>query len=411
MATEARKPKRKKVSLRAVGDRNDLTARRDPYFAPLSRGCAIGFRKMTASSEGTWIARWRDPDTAKQHHQPLGSFDHLPPNERYDAAVKAANEWLAHFTQVGKTDVETVADACAAYVKHLRKRRGEAAAIDAEQRFKRLVLTDTRLSNLPLAKLTKAHVKAWRTSVEDAPMQQGGFGDMKLSEATKRKLKRKRSAATINRDLAVLRAAFNLALADGHVASPIAWEGPLAAIENTSRRRDVYLDRAQRASLIEAAPPDLALFIRGMAALPLRPGALAALTVASFDKRLNTLTVGKDKANADRKIKMPPSIVALLTEASKNKLPTAPLFARATGQAWDKNAWVPAFKAAAAAAGLPAHVTMYALRHSSISDLVAAGTDLATVATLSGTSVRMIEQHYAHLQQDVAAAALERLAL
>lgn len=399
------------VALARVTDRDKLKPRRDPYWTRLSAGAYLGFRKMRADSVGSWTARWRDPDTGKQSRQPLGEFENLPPNERYDAASKAANEWLSHFTQVGKTHVETVADACAAYVTHLRKRRGEAAALDAEGRFKRLVLSDARLSNLTLAKLTKAHVKAWRTTVEDAPLQQGGFGEMKLSEATKKKLKRKRSAATINRDLAVLRAALNLALADGHVATAVAWESPLAAIENTSRRRDVYLDRAQRQSLIDAAPPDLALFIRGMAALPLRPGALAALTVASFDKRLNTLTVGKDKANADRKIKMPASIVALLTEASRNKLPTAPLFARATGQAWDKDAWIPAFNMAAGHAGLPPHVTMYALRHSTITDLATAGVDLATVATLSGTSVRMIEQHYSHLQQDIAAAALERLAL
>lgn len=399
------------VALARVADREKLKPRRDPYWARIGAGAYLGFRKMRADSVGSWTVRWRDPATGKQPRQPLGEFEHLPPSERYDAAVKAANEWLAHFTQVGRTDVKTVADACDAYIKRLRKQRGEGAANEAEQRLKRLVLADTKLANLPLAKLTKAHMKAWRTSVEDAPMQQGGFGDMKLSEATKRKLKRKRSPATVNRDLAVFRAVLNLALAEGHVVSAVAWQAALTPIKGATRRRRVYLDRQQRARLIEVAPPDLALFIRGMAALPLRPGALAALTVASFDKRLNTLAVGKDKAGAGRSIKMPASVVALLTEASRNKLPTAPLFARATGQAWDKDSWVPAFKAAAAAAGLPAEATLYSLRHSTISDLATDGVDLATIAAISGTSVAMIERFYSHLQQDVAAAALERLAL
>ena len=44
-------------------------------------------------------------------------------------------------------------------------------------------------------------------------------------------------------------------------------------------------------------------------------------------------------------------------------------------------------------------------------DLANGGLDLLTVAQISGTSVRMVEQHYGHLRSDVAATALERLAL
>jgi site-specific recombinase XerD len=53
----------------------------------------------------------------------------------------------------------------------------------------------------------------------------------------------------------------------------------------------------------------------------------------------------------------------------------------------------------------------YALRHSTITDLVTGGLDLMTVAQVSGTSVVMIERHYAHLQSDRAAAALAGLVL
>ncbi len=407
------------VALARVTDREKLKPRRDPYWTRIAAGAYLGFRKMRADSVGSWAARWRDPATGKQSWHPLGEFEHLPPSERYDAAAKAAAEWLSHFTQVGRTDVITVADACDAYIRRLRKQRGDVAASEAEQRLKRLVLAASKLADLPLAKLTKAHMKAWRAKVEDAPLQQGGrvphrqgeLGQMKLTAATREKLQRKRSAATINRDLAVFRAVLNQALTEGHVVSAVAWQSALTPIKNATRRRRVYLDRKQREKLIEAAPPDLALFIRGMAALPLRPGALAALTVGDFDRRLNTLAVGKDKAGAGRSIKMPPSVVALLMEASRNKLPTAPLFARATGEAWGKDAWVPAFKAAAAAAGLPHDATMYSLRHAVITDLATDGVDLSTIAQLSGTSIAMIQAHYAHLQQDVAAAALERLSL
>ena len=67
--------------------------------------------------------------------------------------------------------------------------------------------------------------------------------------------------------------------------------------------------------------------------------------------------------------------------------------------------------AAAAAADLPAETTAYTMRHSVITDLVADGLDLFTVAALAGTSVAMIERHYGHLQQERARDALAGLAL
>ena len=43
---------------------------------------------------------------------------------------------------------------------------------------------------------------------------------------------------------------------------------------------------------------------------------------------------------------------------------------------------------------------MYALRHSAITDLIVyENLDIMTVARLSGTSLAMIEKHYAHLLQ------------
>ena len=63
------------------------------------------------------------------------------------------------------------------------------------------------------------------------------------------------------------------------------------------------------------------------------------------------------------------------------------------------------------AAGLDDSASAYRLRHSTITDRVSGGLDLASVATLAGTSVPMIAKHYAHLQHDRAADALAGLAL
>jgi integrase len=55
--------------------------------------------------------------------------------------------------------------------------------------------------------------------------------------------------------------------------------------------------------------------------------------------------------------------------------------------------------------------TCYAMRHSTITDLVTGGLDLLTVALLSGTSIAMVERHYGHLRAEHAEAALATLAL
>ena len=65
-----------------------------------------------------------------------------------------------------------------------------------------------------------------------------------------------------------------------------------------------------------------------------------------------------------------------------DKLPAAPLFAQASGKAWNKDAWKKPMKEAAAAAGLPPGTVLYTLRHSTITDLVIDGLDLLTVAFL-----------------------------
>ena len=119
------------------------------------------------------------------------------------------------------------------------------------------------------------------------------------------------------------RAALNYMYADGLTTSDFAWRGKLAPIKNADKRRDVYLDREQRRKLIECAAPDMADFLRALCMLPLRPGALAALTVGNFDKRLGVLTIGKDKAGGDRKISLPDSTAAFFTSHCKDKLPGA----------------------------------------------------------------------------------------
>lgn len=429
-----------------VAARTRLAARREPYWHLLSRGCHLGFRKMTADTPGSWVARSLDPATSKRAFKPLGTFDELPAHERYDAAVKAAREWFDHVGKGGSTEPATVRVACARYIEHLkaekrgtektkviRGKNGEPdqvvsyvpAATDAEARFDRYVLSQTWLADIELSALQPHHIERWRKALATAPTRtsakaaangkarpNGTRAKLKLTEPSEQTSQPggARSNATLNRDMAPFRAALNRAFEDGLVTTDFPWRAKLKPLKNADGRRELYLDRDQRQRLTDEAAADLALLIRGLRLLPLRPGALAAGKVADFDKRQSVLKIGRDKAGADRKIKLPKATADFLAECAKGKLPGALLFTRADGTAWHKDAWKWLVKAAVKAAGLPAEATLYSLRHSTITDLVVGGLDLLTVAQISGTSVAMIERHYGHLLQDHAAEALARLA-
>ena len=264
-------------------------------------------------------------------------------------------------------------------------------------------MNEDKIASVSLQKLTRKLVDDWRNRLAKAPVKTHPHTDQKKT--------RKRAPSSLNRDMAALRAALNNAHDHGDVTTDMAWRVALRAVENADGRRDTYLDRKQRAALISKAPDDLAALLRGLSLVPLRPGALATLTVAHLNAQLGVLTVGKDKAGHDRKIKLPAETAKFFKTQTTDKLPAAPLLARADGKAWDKDSWKKPIKTAAGAAELAESVTAYTLRHSVITDLVTNGLDLLTVAQLSGTSVAMIEKHYGHHRADHAAKALAGLAL
>lgn len=390
-----RKPA-KKLDLSRVGERNELKSQREPHWQRLRAGCFLGFRPSKRGGAGTWIARAYDEDAGTYRLKALGDFGALAGNERFAAAKREA-EKLADLVEAGgemRAKIETVADACREYAK---------TRDEAEKRFKRYVYGDP-IAKVKLAKLRRRHVREWRERLEALP-----------ALVTRRKdgaqVHRKRAPSTVNRDMAILRAALAKVLSPGAPNSEAAWQEPLKSIENANGRRTLYLDRDERRKLLLHIDAKAAPFVRGLCLLPLRPGALAALTAGDFDKRTSELTVGKDKTGKPRRIQLPQEAAALLAEQAKDKLPGASLFMRPNGKAWDKNSWKVPIAAAVLTAGLPGAATAYTLRHSTITDLVRAGLPLLTIAQISGTSAEMIERHYGHLASDAAVKALGALAL
>lgn len=382
------------TDLSTVTSRDKLKPQREPYWQRLAVGQYLGYRPFSSGGKGGhWHARFYNTDDRKQTFHPLGDFGDLPPNERFSAASEAARDWFNHLAAGGSHEVVTVRQACETYA---------ASHSDAAKRFERYVYNDP-IAAVKLRKLTKRQVKEWRTRLETLPAL--------VSRSKKAPpVTRARAPSTVNRDMVAFRAALNLALTDGLILTAAAWREALKPVE-TKGRREVYLDRNQRRDLLKHVSGDALAFVTGLCLLPLRPGALAALTVADFDSRTKMLTVRRDKAGSGRRIEVSEDGAALLKEQCRLKLPAAPIFTRAGGQPWGKDSWKVPIRNAAKAADLPPGATAYALRHSAITDVVQSGLPLLTVAQLFGTSVRMIEKHYGHFQQAEAVKALATLSL
>jgi integrase len=398
-------------AIQTVSARAKLKPRREPYWHRINKGFALGFRKMTAAGGGTWILRSLDLVTTQKTYKSLGDFAELADHQRFDTAMAEAAKLIGHIGKGGITAPKTIKDVCDNYVAHLKQTKTESAATDAARRFKGYVLNDFRFASLEVSKLTPANVDAWRKKLVATPVKQGVRGSKRRPDAYKLEvLSKPRTVSTVNRDMTPFRAALNLAFEEGWVTTDFAWRGKLKPIQDADKKRELYLDKVQRTTLIRAATPDLAQFLLGMATLPVRPGALAQLKVGDFDKRLATLRIKVDKTGT-RTIKLPMATAELFMAATNGKQAGAPLFARADGNAWNKDSWKYPVKDAATNSHMPVGTTAYTLRHSVITDLVHGGLDLLTVAQISGTSVRMIEKHYGHLRGDIAVEALAGLAL
>ena len=381
------------IDLGTVSKREKLKPQREPYWQKLARGQYLGFRPSKIGKGGTWIARYYDPDTRRNDVHSLGDFGNMPANERFTAASKAAREWFDHRSGGGSNESLTVRQVC---------ERFAASHPSAEASLKRFVYDDP-IAKVLIRKLTARHVGDWRKRMEGRPAQVSKRKDGSTTT-------RERAVSSVNRDMTPFRAALNEALIHGDVLTSKAWKAALKPTTTTTRR-NLYLDRDQRRALLAALPADAATLCKALCLLPLRPGAIAALKVKDFDARTGELVIHTDKAGAGRKLILPHEAAELFRAHARSKTPLAHVFTRADGTAWNKDAWKHPIKDAAQAAGLPSETTAYTLRHSTITDLVTDGLDLSTVAKVSGTSVRMIEQHYSHLQGKLAQAALARLAL
>lgn len=375
-------------AIHLVSTRAKLAPRREPYWGPrLEAGLYLGYR--STENGGYWIARQYDPHShPKQRSESLGNAAF----KTYDDACAEARDWAKRVLAGAVTkDMKTVRDACEAYVRDRRQEKGEAMAKECDQRFTRY-LYGKSLARLPLGKVRKSHLKEWRAGLSKRD-------GTPLSDASK------------NRVVGSLISALYYAKAERAISAEQAsnW-AELEQLEVTTRR-DVYLTPAQRKALIAALPESIRPVVMAMNLLPMRPGAVNALTVDNIEPHTGQLKIAKDKKHAGRSVKLPEATLTWFIAQADGKPSHAPLFAKPDGAPWTRQDWGAAIRDARIALKLPAGTCAYTLRHSTITDLLVAGVPTLTVARIAGTSVVQIEDTYGHLTEQQGTDALARLAL
>src|ERR1700730_1461305 len=420
----------KSVRIDTKRGRDALEPRREPYWYKLARDRHLGLRKLHPASAGAWIARFRD-EARERHYKSLGecsnTFD-------FDAARVAAESWFRDQEQGVRDRADdggpaTVATACRAYVRSLRAEGRLAAGHDAHMRFRRTFYGDSTdgefgpaprqlapaardpdapptaskggarktkprkwqplphaIASLPLARVRTLRLKKWHVDLVSAGL----------------------SKASVNRTLAALKAALNLAVANRTVNALAAQEwAEVQPLKGASRRRDLFLDVVQRRALLTKSQGAIRQLMEAVMHAGCRAGELTGARRAAFDARTKSLTVsGKTGA---RTIPLTPAASSLFTQFAKDKLPNAFLLTRDDGKPWGHSDWDELVKDAAARTELPVGTCLYTLRHSFITQALLDCVSTLEVSKIAGTSLAMIEKHYGHVVQDTVRERLGRV--
>jgi hypothetical protein len=118
--------------------------------------------------------------------------------------------------------------------------------------------------------------------------------------------------------------------------------------------------------------------------------------VKDFRRLERLLKVGFTKTGKDRFAPLVDEALVLLLTITEGRDPDEPLFLRANGKPWNRSDQQLPMEAATAAAGLD--LTFYGLRHTAISIWLLHGIEPALIAEATGTSISMIQHHYANMK-------------
>jgi len=342
---------------------------------------------------GTWVARFRPPAGGAYRKRTLGKADDTEDADGvtvldFAQAQEQARVWFDEQlapTVASATSRYTVADAVKDYVEYLSA-KSRRTADDTRRRLDHHL---GKLKDKLVGELQQEEIERWHRG-------------MVRSDAADPDAAR-RSKDSANRVLTMLKAALNKGYSDSRqrkargLGSADAWR-EVKPFKNVGRPRTLALDAAQRQRLINATTGALRNLVIGMLYTGSRPapGEIALARVRDLSADGGVLLIWSSKTR-HRPVPLTREAAAWFKSVAAGKDPDDLLFPKDDGTAWGDSHPLKPMREAVATAKLPKGVTLYTLRHTFATEHILGGTDLIVLAGVMGTSVKMLEQHYAHV--------------
>jgi integrase len=376
--------------------RDKLSRRSEPYWVLMSQGFHLGYYRGRSVTK--WVARHRPPGRVGGYNKTtLGEVDDNSDADGvkvldYRQAQDRAREWLrAVEGGVAVKASYTVGDALTEYVDAFTKKDLVNTKRRIEQ-FIRPALGDVRLSRLTAAQVRKFHNDRATTP---ARIRTKKDDEQKVRPLDTPEARRKRKA-TANRDLTVLKAALNLALANGRIAGDQAWKS-VKPFKDVDGARLHYLNDDEVRRLVNACGPEFRPIVQASLLTGARWGELRSITVADVDLRAGTVRLRETKGGSARVAYLEGEGLSLFTRHTVGKGSDQLVFTGPDGKRWTDSTQIRRMVDACEAANLPA-TTFHDLRRTFGARLALAGVPMAVIAQALGhKDERITRKHYAHL--------------
>jgi integrase len=379
--------------------RRKLKPRGKPYWRAVERGLHLGYRRH-ADSAGPWIARhYLGQQRYEEEHvgiaDDLSDADGVAVLDYWQAvdAVRARARLRAH-AAAGKTGPYTVADACNAYLEFLTRERRTSYQVGVRMRAHTL----PALGEIEVAKLTADRLRCWHTALAAQPARlRSSAGKQKYRELSDDEEAVRRRRASANVCLAQLKAALNLAFAEGKVASDSAWR-KVKPFRDVNAARERYLTISDAKRLMNACPADFRNLVRGALETGARYSELARMTCADYNADVGTVAIRTSKTSKPRHVILTADGTSFFEQLCAGRAGSEPIFKKADGARWGVSHQGRPMRLACQHANIDPPIGFHQLRHSWASLSVMAGMPLMVVAkNLGHADTKMVEKHYGHL--------------
>jgi integrase len=414
----ARKVRAGDAKLMSRTARETLRPSRKPYYRPIERGIALGYRKPK-KGPGTWLVRRyvgndsysvRNLITTDGH--PIFADDHEDANGKTVLDFGQAQDAIrAHKNQLtGTAAPSTVADALVDYFRFLKSDgRSEHAIRDVYCRANALILP--KLGTVKITALTSDRLRRWRDElVSAAPRLRTREGDeQKYRRINGEDAKRARRASA-NRTWTILRAALNHAFSEGKVVSDSAWR-KVKPFKKVDSARIRYLTIAEAMRLVNSSDAQFRPLVQAALQTGCRYGELIGLEVRDFNPDAGTLAIRHSKSGKPRHVVLTVEGQRLFTSLTAGRNGHESLLHKADGQPWRAAHQKRPMLEACERAKITPPINFHGLRHTWASLAVMNHMPLMVVArNLGHSDTRMVEKHYGHLAPSYVADAVRKSA-